>query len=72
MRDLAESAREIGFEATNEHLLPIFEDLRLDPEPPVRQAFVEQLPSICRFFKEVHAPISNFSIILFLASPDQI
>jgi serine/threonine-protein phosphatase 4 regulatory subunit 1 len=52
VRDLAESAREIGFEATNEHLLPIFEDLKLDPEPPVRQAFVEQLPSICRFFKE--------------------
>ncbi len=65
MRDLAESAREIGFEATNEHLLPIFDDLKLDPEPPVRQAFVEQLPSICRFFKEVRTTKLNFNLVYF-------
>jgi hypothetical protein len=52
VRSLGESARILGIEETQTHLLPILEDLMPDPEPSLRQALVEQIPEFTRYFAE--------------------
>jgi hypothetical protein len=65
----------VGYQATEEHILPLLDEVKNDPEPAVRQALAEQIPELFRFFKEVtlthsltHSPTLTHSLTSFVTS----
>jgi serine/threonine-protein phosphatase 4 regulatory subunit 1 len=52
LRDLADTAREIGHPSVEENLLPLLEEVKADPEPAIRQTLAEQIPDLFCFLKE--------------------
>eukprot|EP01112_Ceratiomyxa_fruticulosa_P007078 TRINITY_DN1827_c0_g1_i1.p1 TRINITY_DN1827_c0_g1~~TRINITY_DN1827_c0_g1_i1.p1 ORF type:complete len:649 (-),score=104.29 TRINITY_DN1827_c0_g1_i1:162-2108(-) len=52
MREMNEAAREVGFDDTRAHIIPVLEEVVTDPEPAVRQCLMEQIPAISRFVIE--------------------
>ncbi len=68
VRSLADSARQIGFTETQKHLIPILEDLMPDPEPSLRQAVVEQIPELSKFFVQLNDE-EAYTIVLHILIP---
>lgn len=50
VRELAETARWLGYEAALARCVPVLDQLQLEPEPVLRQALAEQLPALAAFF----------------------
>ena len=68
VRSLSESARVLGFEDTEEHLIPILRDLMTEPEPSLRQALVEQIPEFTKYFIELKHEVA-YKLILQILIP---
>eukprot|EP01120_Amphizonella_sp_Union-15-10_P017402 TRINITY_DN964_c0_g1_i4.p1 TRINITY_DN964_c0_g1~~TRINITY_DN964_c0_g1_i4.p1 ORF type:complete len:787 (+),score=169.29 TRINITY_DN964_c0_g1_i4:71-2431(+) len=52
IKDLVDVAQQVGFEETSKTLLPMLQDIKCDTDPAIRQALVDQIPTLCDFLKE--------------------
>jgi hypothetical protein len=68
VRSLGDSARQIGFQEAQTHLIPLLEDLMPDPEASLRQALVEQIPDISKYFVELNLE-DAYTIVLHTLIP---
>lgn len=46
VRELAEYGSQLGYTGTVSHLLPLLADIKADAEPVIRQALLEQIPTL--------------------------
>src|SRR3989338_5045425 len=66
IREFADYARQLGFEGTVEHLLPVIKRVQADPQPVLRQALVEQMAELSDYMWSLDNPDARSVFVMQL------